>query len=157
MSKPTVYLETSVISYLVSRPSNDIKVVSNQLATIEWWENRASSFDLYISNTVILEATRGDAEYSKKRLELIDGMPVLEITDEVLKLAEHLVDNVLPAKAYQDALHIAVSSVNGIDYVLTWNFKHIANAEMSYDIIRICHEAGFECPVLCSPSQLLGR
>ena len=155
MNKSQIYLETSVISYLVSRPSGDIKVASHQLATREWWERRASSFELYISDIVLEEASEGDPEYSQKRLEAVSDITILGMTDEALNLAQMLVKSVLPQKAYKDALHIAIACLGGVDFVLTWNFKHIANASMSYDIIEICNEAGYDCPILCSPLQLL--
>lgn len=118
--KPKVYIETSIPSYLTARPSNDIRVVANQNITIEWWETRRSSFELFISEFVIAEASPGNPESAKKRLEAIAELSDLSTTDEVRVLAKALIsEGAIPTKAEVDALHIAVAAVNGIEYLLT--------------------------------------
>jgi predicted nucleic acid-binding protein len=154
--KPKVYLETSVISYLTSRPSRDLIVAANQQITQEWWQIRRAGFDLYISQLVIQEASAGDETMAERRLQVIEDIPLLELSEEAVTFAERLVkDGPLPHKAVEDALHIAVATLNGIDYLLTWNFRHIANATMRYKIERVCRSEGYEPPVICTPQELL--
>ena len=124
--------------------------------TIEWWKERRSDFSLFVSEIVEDEAKQGDPSESKKRIELLNRLEFLPTKPEAIDLAKALLERVLPQKAERDALHIAVAALGGIEYLLTWNFRHIANAEMRYDIIETCNKAGYECPILCSPGQLLG-
>jgi hypothetical protein len=126
--KPKVYLETTVISYLTTAPSRDIVQAAHQQITREWWERR-NEFDLFVSQAVILEAGRGDSSAAARRLVAVNGVDVLEVTEDATKLAEAFLEqHALPPKAALDALHIAVAVVMGMDYVLTWNCTHIANA-----------------------------
>ena len=154
--KPKAYLETSVISYLTSRPSRDLIVAANQQLTQEWWQVRRQNFDLFISQLVIQEASAGDKDAAQRRLQAVVDIPLLKLSEEVVAFAEKLVEEgPMPQKAVEDALHIAVATLNGMDYLLTWNFKHIANATMRYKIERICRLAGYEPPIICTPQELL--
>ncbi len=127
--KSKVYIETSIISYLVNRPSRDLILAAHQQVTHEWWNNRRPKFDLYASQAVMDEASEGDEEAAQLRLKVLRGIPLLELRVEALDLAEMIVRHkALPKKASQDALHIAVAAIYGMDYLLTWNCKHIANA-----------------------------
>ncbi len=156
--KPKIYIETSVISYLTARPSRDVIVIANQQITDEWWQTRRQDFDLYVSELVKLEASGGDPEAAKRRLDSIESIPILTLTPEIIGFGEKLVqEGSLPEKASADALHIATASMNGLDYLLTWNFKHIANATMRYKIERICRLTGYEPPIICTPQELLGE
>ena len=153
---PRVYVETSVISYLTSRPSRDLIVAANQQITRDWWENRRVEFELFISQLVVQEASAGDENAAEHRLRAIDEMPLLELDQNALTLAEALVrDGPISHEAVEDALHIAVATVNGLEYLLTWNFKHIANATMRYKIERVCRSQGYEPPIICTPQELL--
>lgn len=154
--KPKIYIETSIVSYLTARPSHDIRVVANQHITIEWWDIRRSNFDLFISEFVIAEATLGDPEAAQKRLEVLAEFPELSTTNEARDLAKTLITGgPIPAKAEVDALHIAVAAMNGIDYLLTWNCAHIANAIMRPKIEAICRQRGIEPPMICTPQELM--
>lgn len=154
--RPKVYLETSVISYLASWPSRDLIVAANQQLTQEWWQVRAQDFDLYISQLVIQEASAGDENAVQRRLETVESIPLLTLSEEVAAFAEALVrEGPMPREAVEDALHIAVATLNGMDYLVTWNFKHIANATMRYKIERVCRLAGYEPPIICTPQELL--
>lgn len=153
---PTVYLETSIISYLASRPSRDLIVAAHQQITEDWWETR-HEWELVISALVISESQAGDAEASKRRLSYIQGLPILRLSDEVVNLAEKLLNGAaLPLKAKDDALHIAIAAVYEINYLLTWNCKHIANANKRPMIENICREAGYQPSIICTPEELLG-
>jgi len=156
--KPKVYIETSTISYLIARPSRDLVIAANQQVTREWWDTRRSLFDLYISQVVIDEANAGDPEAARQRLEALQGIPLLELKTEALDLASEFIrPKALPKKASQDALHIAIAAVYGLDYLLTWNCKHIANAVIQKTILRIVAEQGYELPIICTPYELLGE
>jgi predicted nucleic acid-binding protein len=153
--KAKVFLETSVISYLTASPSRDIVHAAHQQLTREWWDKR-SRFDLYVSQAVLGEAGRGNASAATRRLAAVQGLPVLAITGEVSDLAERFLDeSALPAKAAVDAIHIAVAVVNGMDYLLTWNCSHIANAQIRAKIEQICRRAGLQPPVICTPEELM--
>ncbi len=154
--KPKVYLETSVISYLTARPNRDIIIAANQQSTQEWWNDRRVKVDVYISQLVVQEISSGDAVAVAKRLDVIAGFPLLDITPEAVKLAEHFIsDKVIPRQAAEDALHIALAAVNGMDYLLTWNFKHIANAVMRANLEAVCRKNGYEPSIICAPVELM--
>lgn len=154
--KPRVYIETSIISYLTARPSNDIRAMANQNTTIEWWENRKPDFDLYISEFVIAESSQGHPDAASRRLAVLDGMDELDIPVEARELARALIkEGSLPAKAEIDAYHIAVATVNAMDYLLTWNCTHIANAVMRPKVEAVCRQHGYEPPIICTPQELM--
>ncbi len=137
MTKPAVYLETSVVGYATSRPSRDLVVAGHQQITREWFALRARGYELFVSQLVASEASGGDKEAARERVALLGGIPRLGITDAAGELAAKLVESgAVPQKAAEDALHIAVAAVHGVDYVLTWNCKHIANAAMRQ--ARVC-------------------
>ncbi len=154
--KPKVYVETSVISYLTARPSRDIIVIANQQATQEWWNERSGQFDLYVSQLVKQEAVFGDAEAISKRQQTISQCTLLDITQEAVSLAKKLVEQgAIHKNAVEDALHVAIAAVNGMDYLITWNFKHIANALIRANIEFACRSNGYEPPIICSPLELM--
>ena len=155
--KPKVYIETTIPSYLAGRPSRDLVVAGNQELTREWWDERRAAFDLYISQFVLDEAAIGDLKAVRRRMDVLNGLSELEITEAAEQLAEKLIrGGVIPVKAAADAAHIAVAAVSGMDYLLTWNCKHIANAEIMKKIYRLCEAEGFNCPVICTPAELMG-
>jgi hypothetical protein len=153
--KPKVYLETTVISYLTAAPSRDIVQAAHQQITREWWERR-KDFDLFVSQAVITEAGRGDSDAAARRLAALDEVAVLEVTEDASRLAEAFIEqHALPAKAAVDALHIVVAVVMGMDYVLTWNCTHIANAVIRPKIEDACRQLGYDPPVICTPEELM--
>ena len=154
--KPTVYLETTIIGYLAMRVSGVLRVAANQQTTRDWWDNHRAGFDLLVSRFVVDECSDGDPVAAQERLAYLQEIPLLEISEEVNTLASSLLTGVpLPEKAAIDALHIAVAAVNGVEYLLTWNCKHIANPSMRPQIERICRDVGWEPPVICTPQELL--
>lgn len=156
--KPTVYLESSIISYLTGRPSRDVITLALQQFTLDWWAARRHDFGLVASELVVREVAAGDPEIARKRLELLKGIPLLDVSEAAVRLAEILVREAgLPRKAGADALHIATAACHGVEYLLTWNSKHIANAEIRPRVERICRKAGYEPPVLCTPDELMGE
>lgn len=130
MGKDTVYLETSIVSYLTARPSSNLLAAAWQKATVDWWDTQRGRFSLYVSGIVISEAGRGDSTAAGRRVEALADIPALEITDAVVALSKALIaGGAVPEKALDDSIHIAVAAVHGVDYLLTWNCRHIDNAE----------------------------
>lgn len=153
--KPKLYLETSIVSYLTARPSHDLIRAAHQQVTRDWWELRAS-FDLYISQFVLDEVKAGDAEAARLRLSMLREMILLELTPDAVRLAREILgQGGMPAKAFVDAGHVALAAVHGLDYLLTWNCTHIANATMRGKIEAICRAAGFEPPIICTPVEFV--
>lgn len=152
--KPTVYIETTVPSYLTAWPSRDLVRAAHQQITREWWSHR-EVFDLYSSRLVVKECEGGDPLAAVERLTALAGIPLLAQVPEVSALAEELVRDVpLPEKATADALHIATAAVHGMKYLLTWNCAHIANVILRPAIESVCRTAGFEPPLICTPEEL---
>jgi hypothetical protein len=154
--RPRVYLETTIASYLTARPSRDLVVAANQEVTREWWEIRRGEFELFVSEFVLDEAASGDPEAARRRMEILAGIPLLDPAGEVDALANAILTRVgLPQKASRDSLHVAIATINGMDYLLTWNCSHIANAEFQRPIAAVCRGYGFEPPIICTPYELL--
>jgi len=152
----TAYIETTIPSYYVARPSGSLSQAARQASTRDWWDGGCSGLDLCTSLETLDEAAKGEEQMASARKDLLDSIRLLPVTDEVIGLASSLVSTgLVPAKAASDAMHIAVASVHRIDYLVTWNFKHIANPFLR-DRMRIAvAEAGYELPVMCSPEELL--
>ena len=156
MTKLRVYLETTIPSYLAAWLNRDLIMASHQQTTREWWNTRREDFELFVSQFVIDEVGVGDPDAARRRLEALVNVPLLDPSEEVHALADELMKCVpLPAKAAADALHIAIATINGMDYLLTWNCKHIANAALRPSIEAVCRENGYEPPVICTPEELL--
>ncbi|MGB2824082.1 MAG: type II toxin-antitoxin system VapC family toxin [Phycisphaerae bacterium] len=154
--KPKVYIETSVISYLTAKPTRDLIVAAHQQITREWWESARPDLEQYVSDLVIDEASAGNEGAAGERRAILAGIPLLRLTDESRALANKLVDEgVFPEKAGADALHVAVAIVNGMDYLVTWNCTHIANARTRHVLARFADEQGYECPTICTPEELI--
>lgn len=154
--KPTVYIETSVVSYLTSRPSRDLIAAARQEMTAAWWDRHGPSYALYISDVVVDEISEGDENAAKLRLERIAGVPVLEVTEEAIMLSGHLARaSGIAQNAAIDALHVAVAALNGMEYLLTWNCKHLANVTIRRRMEAAVEDAGFSCPAICTPEELL--
>ena len=152
-----VYLETSFVSYLTAAPreSRDPIAAAHQQITIEWWSRRRGDFELVVSQIVIDEIQLGEPVFAKNRLEVVASLPRLLVSDQATALARDIVSKgFLPHKAFPDALHIAIATVHQIDYLLTWNCKHIANAAMRGTIEAICRSEGLTPPIICTPEEL---
>ena len=149
-----VYVETSIISYLSARPSRDIVIAGHQALTRRWWRGRRG-YGLFVSQIVVDEAVLGDRVASARRMRALRGIPRLALSTEATHLAEALVRRgALPTKATVDAFHIAIAAAYQMDYLLTWNCKHLANATMRSTIEATCRSSGFAPPVICTPEEL---
>ena len=154
----SVYLETTFISYLVARPSRDVIVAGHQQTTQEWWANRRNEFACSVSQVVIDEASAGDTAEVQKRLAITGSLVVLEITEAAEALTEAIMAaGMLPPHAVRDAAHVAVAAVHAIDYLLTWNCKHLANVQVSRRIALVCEKEGHRMPIICTPEELMGE
>ena len=153
----SVYLETTFISYLVARPSRDVIVAGHQQTTQEWWANRRSEFDCSVSQVVIDEASVGDPAEVQKRLAIIGGLPALDVTETAESLTRAIMAaGILPPHAFPDAAHVAVSAVHAVDYLLTWNCRHLANPYLQKELRTFMAGRGLVLPEICTPIDLAG-
>jgi hypothetical protein len=151
-----LYIETTVVSYLTARPSRDLVIAGHQQLTHEWWNTCRTNYELCVSRLVLDEAGAGDAQAAQERLVVLQPMLVLETTADALQLAKELLQaGALPAKAADDALHIAVAATKAVPYLLTWNCRHLANVVMRPVIESVCTAKGFKPPIICTPEDLL--
>lgn len=156
--KEKVYIETSFVSTLTARPSENILQLARKIESQLWWEEHRQRFDLWISNLVLAESSQGDPAAAGKRLAILQDMQRLEIDEKTQDLASRLIgSNLLPARAAQDALHIAVCAANGMDYLLTWNCRHLANAVLRRRIYHFLEGLQYDPPDICTPGELMER
>lgn len=156
MNLPRVYVETSVISYLCSRPSRDLLVAARQEATREWWEARDSMFQPLISNLVLREAAAGDPSAAARRLEMCRGIARLPIDAATETLAKSLLTaRAIPASEPEDALHIALATLARVDFIATWNFAHLVGPVAKYQLQNHILALGHTPPLLATPEELL--
>ena len=152
-----VYIETTVISYLVANQSRNLVTAGQQQATRDWWAQRRSSFYCVVSEETLTEAARGDAAQASLRLAALAGLPVLPIAVEAERLAaDFLRTGALPSSARSDAIHLAVASFAEVDYLLTWNCRHLANAQIIRRLEREAARSGWNLPTICTPPELMG-
>ena len=154
--KAKVYIETTVISYLTARPNRDVVIAGHQKITRDWWQTCRKRFDVVASQLVVREASAGDSRAAQERLEKLATLTLLEVTEEAVSLAQELLSTgAVPEKATEDALHLAIAVTNGVEYLLTWNCKHLANATMRTKIEDVCRSVGYEPVIICTPEELL--
>lgn len=153
---PTLYLETSIISYLTSRPSGQIVSRARQILTHRWWDEERGYYDLVTSQYVLDEARRGDPVLASMRLESLARIPLLDIPDAIPSLADLLLfQSALPEKARLDTLHICTAAYHEVDYLLTWNCTHIANARFIPKMRQILDSMGLAIPTICTPEEMV--
>lgn len=152
----SVYIETSIVSYLAARPSRDVRTAAWQQITVEWWEEARLHYELFTSQLVVTEATEGDPESAQRRLDVLRQMAEVPVDQEAEALAVKLIGGGgFPAGAEIDALHVAVAPVHSMSLFLTWNCRHINNAETKPIMRSVCALAGYTCPEICTPQELL--
>ena len=153
----SVFIETSIVSYLRQKQSQDIVTAARQIQTRRWWDERSAEYELFTSVLVTEEAARGNETLAAERLFALAELQLLAVNEEVETIGNSLVQRAaLPRKARVDALHISTAAFHGVDYSLTWNCKHIANARMRPKIEIILKEMGCAAPIICTPDELLG-
>ena len=155
--RPTVYLETTIPSYLVGRMSRDLVIASRQQLTHQWWDESREEYDLFVSEVVLLEAAGGDPELEAKRLAIVRDLPQLAVTPEVDDLAREFTDVLgLGRSAETDLYHLATAAVHDMDYLLTWNLGHLANARLRRKLAKWALVTGRSTPTVCTPEELMG-
>src|SRR5437868_4121235 len=155
MAKPTVYVETTIIGYLTSWMRKDPLIAGQQLLTREWWEHDGNDYDLVTSAVVRAESAAGDARAAAERLDVVDKLRFLSVTPESIALAQALVSRLtIPATEHRDAAHVGIAAAHGVNYLLTWNCRHLANASLRPKIESVCRELGCEPPIICTPQEL---
>ena len=154
--KRTAYIETSIVSYLTARRSRDVVIAAYQEITRDWWCDAQARFDLVASELVLTESGAGDADAARARLKVLESVALVDVNERAEELTRLLLEfGAVPREAAADAAHIAIAVTNGVDYLVTWNFRHIANAAMRSRIERVCREAGYEPPTICTPNELM--
>ncbi len=152
----SVYLETTIISYRASKLSRDLIVAGHQQITHDWWDNVSIKFDCYISEIVIDECEKGDAEAAKKRLNLVPGLPILTVNEEIKKIASIFFKRFnIPDKSRLDSIHLATACWYNMDYLLSWNCKHIANGIVIRLLNEMSIELNIKVPIICTPEELM--
>ena len=151
----SVYIESSVISYLTARPSRDIVTAARQAITLDWWQNQRQKYEIYISALVEEEISAGDPVAAAQRTQSVSSIPSVAVSPEAQVIAANLIaSKAVPPNCVEDAMHIAIAAAQGIEYLLTWNFKHINNAVTKSLIVNVIEASGYVCPILCSPEEL---
>ncbi|MBX3451251.1 MAG: type II toxin-antitoxin system VapC family toxin [Planctomycetaceae bacterium] len=152
----TVYIETSVISYLRQKPSSQVVMAARQLLTHQWWNDERAKYQLVASQFVIDEASDGDPVLAEERLQFLDGIPLLPLEPAIADIADEIMARaILPEKARTDALHIAIVAHHRIQYLLTWNCRHIANARILPRIHSVLNDLSIPVPVICTPEEMV--
>ncbi|MBC7853777.1 MAG: type II toxin-antitoxin system VapC family toxin [Pirellulaceae bacterium] len=153
----TVYIETTIVGHIAGRIHHDPFVAARQQVTRNWWRDNAPRYIVVISQLVLDECAGGDPLAATERLEVVKDVDLIESSDEVDALAAALIaGKAIPASEPRDAFHIAIAAVNGVNYLMTWNFRHIANASLRGTIEQVCRDTGFEPPIICTPDELMG-
>ena len=152
-----VYIETTIVSYLTAKPAKDVITLAHQKVTREWWRRHRQQYELYSSQSVLDEASDGDPTAARKRLDALAELPLVPASQEAAALAKNLVAHgLLPKRAAADATHLAMATVGGMDVLLTWNCRHLANASMLVQVSRFIRTIGYEAPIVCTPDELMG-
>ena len=153
--KASVYIETTIVSYLVAQPTKDLIQAAHQQVTRDWWATR-DRFDLYVSAAVVAEARRGDTAAAARRIDELRDLPILTSGPGTGALVRSLLrSGALPTTAKVDAAHVAIAAINGVDFLLTWNLRHLANAAVRGKIDEACRRAGLVPPIICTPEELM--
>ena len=156
MDKPSVYIETSIVSYLAADPSRHPVTLRNQQLTHAWWDTRRERYALHTSVLTLTEAARGNSTIAQHRLELLVPLPVVETRSDVPQLAKALKAGLsLPERATADAEHIALAATGRLEYLLTWDRRHIANPRLLRKIESVLGLWGYTAPVFCTPGELM--
>lgn len=153
---PTVYIESSIVSYLRQRPSSQVVMAARQLLTHQWWSEQRGNYELVSSQYVLEEASAGDPVLAAERLQLLDDIPLLPLDPYIGVISREIMTRaILPSKAAIDSLHIAIAAFHRIQFLLTWNCKHIANARILPRIHRVLTDLQIPIPIICTPEEMV--
>jgi hypothetical protein len=154
--KARLYIETTIPSYLVARPSRDLRMAAYPQTTTEWWDQKRNLYDLFISDVVLREIRRGERAMAEARLNAVEGLRVLAANDLAARITRVLLsEQIIPHIATDDAAHVGVAAAHGMEFLLTWNCRHINNPAILRRIETACEQLGVGCPVICTPSELM--
>jgi hypothetical protein len=157
VAKPRAFIETTIVNYLTAFPSKDADLARDQRLTRDWWATCGDHYELVTSPFVLSEARAGDAAMAKLRLDILATIQVVDLTAAAYQLADELIrSGALPEKARTDALHVAAAATNRVDYLVTWNCKHLANEALQRKIGECCRAVGFKPALIRTPADLLG-
>lgn len=152
-----VYIESTIPSYVVARPARDLLQAARQQITCDWWESQRERHELFTSQVVLDEIGGGEESMARARLVLMDGIPLIRVTDEIEMLTRSILGGgLLPRNADRDAAHIALATVHEMDILLSWNCRHIANASIQARLRKLTDSKGYNLPVICTPEELPG-
>ena len=156
MTRPTAYIETTVIGHLVGRILTDPIVAGRQTVTRQWWPTAIAKYRCFVSKVVADECAAGDSNVARERMEVLDSLEFIATSPSVNELARKLLEDfAVPKTEPRDAVHISLAAINGLEYLVSWNFKHIVNPTTRSAIERVCRAAGFEPPIICTPDELM--
>ncbi len=157
MARPRVYVETTIPSFYCEVRS-DPEAVARKNWTQHWWDFKRAAYDLVTSVAVLDELAYGDYAAKEQALSLIGNLPLVTIETPVLEIVEtYIRRSVMPADPVGDALHLALASYHKCDFLLTWNCRHLANANKFRHIQRVNSILGLYVPDIVTPLQLLGE
>ncbi len=153
-----IYIESTIPSYVVARPARDLLQAARQQTSKDWWELKRQQHELFTSEIVLAEIGEGEAAMARQRLEVMDGIKILRLTDDTEALTRRILESgLLPPDADRDAAHIALATIYEMDILLSWNCRHIANASIQARLRRLAGEMGLPLPVLCTPDEMTGE
>lgn len=153
----TVYIETSIVSHATAWPSADLATAVLQDEAKRWMDEQRPLYEVVTSQLVIDEAGMGDADAAARRLEMLDGILVLPANPDADAVADEIIcRSLMPPNARIDALHVATAALAGVQYLLTQNCKHIANAHELPRVYRLLDELGLSGVLICTPIEFLG-
>jgi len=156
MSLPRLYIETTIPGYLTARRSRELQLAADQQATEDSWNNHRQHYECFVSPVVADEVSRGDAGFAAARMARLVGLTVLPVNDAAQELTVRLLaDGIIPAVAADDAAHLGVAAAHAMDFLLTWNCKHINNPHLIRRIEDACAAVGLTCPIICSPAEMM--
>lgn len=156
MTQPTAYIETTIIGHLVGRILSDPVVAGRQTVTRQWWPSAVEKYRFIVSKVVADECASGDPEAAAERLAVLESLEFVATSPQVDELARQLIDRfAIPKAEPRDAIHISLAAIHGLEYLVSWNFKHIVNPTTRSAIERVCRDAGFVPPIICTPDELM--
>ena len=149
-----VYLETSFFSACVTRRT-DVESSFWKRESLSWLKTQSGKHDMFVSTEVLAELSHPSYRQSREALAFVAGIPVLEVTPEVLGLARLFVnERVMPGPLEGDAVHVATATIHRTEYLLTWNVKHLANPNKRVHLMRVCLRVGVAPPEIITPINI---
>ena len=154
MSKPTIYVDTSIVS-AYWYDGRDAVSLGSRAATRDWWDNERSYFELYISAVTLNEARDGKYRRQRQCIQMVRSLPALFLSNSIRELADELIQRgLIPHEKLNDALQLAIATHYQCDFLLTWNYAHLANAVVQSKLAALCQKKKLLTPALMSPDTI---